>query len=89
MTNIQVKKDPDTSDVLYLLRNLTKESEFFTFQNEENLKNLSKLHKYLRMNCTNYNSKAFFEVLPYTEITDLNLEIIKKGKFILNQIKYL
>ena len=79
LTNIQVKTVPDSSDVLYLLRNLSRECEFFTIQNEENLKNLSKLHKYLRMNCTNYNSKVYMEVNPYTEFTDLNTEIIKKG----------
>lgn len=84
MTNIQIKQTPETSDVLYLLRNLTKESEYFTFQNDENLKNLSKLHKYLRLNCTNYNSKAYFEVVPYSEFSDINTEIIKKGCVIFN-----
>lgn len=78
-TNIQIKPSPETSDVLYLLRNLTKECEYLTFHNDENLKNLSKLHKYLRLNCTNYNSKAYFEVFPYTEFSDPLTEIIKKG----------
>ena len=58
-----------------------KETEFLTFLNDENLKNLSKIHKYLKGNCANYNSKVYYEINPYVESTDINTEIIKKGKF--------
>jgi hypothetical protein len=70
----------DAFDVFYFFKSAIKESEFFTVNNEEGIKNISKLHKFLKLNSTNYNTKCYIDIVPCQEISDVNLEIIKKDQ---------
>ena len=84
LNNLTQKPVPDSFDIYNLLKNYLKEIEFFTFHNEEVIKNVSKLHKYLKMNSTNYSNKCYIELIPPVEITEINmnLEIIKKDQIL-------
>jgi hypothetical protein len=82
LQSVTQKTACDASDVYNILKNFTKEIEFFTLLNEEAMKNISKLHKYLKANSTNYNNRCYIEITPCVEITDLNLEIVKKDQIL-------
>jgi len=81
--NISIKSSCDSFDVLNLLKNLTREVEFFTLNNEEGVKNISKLHKFLKLNLTNYMTKCNLEILPAVFVPDLNSELMKKDQIVI------
>ena len=86
LNSINQKASPDSFDVYYYFKNVVKETEFFTIDNEEISKNISKLHKYLKLNSTNYANKCYLEINPLVDTNDMNLEIIKKDAIITNWI---
>jgi hypothetical protein len=64
---IVVKNGIDTFDVFNILKNLMKEIEYFNFNFliddnlDDKIKNLSRLHKFLKSNSSNYSTKCYFE----------------------------
>jgi hypothetical protein len=73
--NVVIKTAVDSFDVVNLLKNYMKEIDYFNFNTliddtiDEKLKNLSKLHKFLKTNLSSYQSKccAEFNVLKDDE----------------------
>ena len=65
--NVVIKSVVDSFDVVNLLKNYMKEIEYFNFNTlindsiDEKLKNLSKLHKFLKTNLSSYQSKCCSE----------------------------
>ena len=65
--NITIKTTVDSFDVVNLLKNYMKEIDYFNFNTliddtiDEKLKNLSKLHKFLKTNLSSYQSKCCAE----------------------------
>ena len=65
--NIAIKNVIDSFDVMNLLKNYMKEIEYFNFNTiiddtvDEKIKNLSKLHKFLKTNLSSYQSKCCVE----------------------------
>ena len=62
--NITIKTTVDSFDVVNLLKNYMKEIEYFNFNTviddcvDDKIKNLSKLHKFLKTNLSSYQSKC-------------------------------
>ena len=79
-TSITIKTVCDSFDVLNLLKILTRETEFFTLNNEECIKNISKLNKYLKMNLTSYATKCSIDINPANLINDLNSDVTSMKK---------
>ena len=65
--DISVKTGIDTFDVFSILKNLMKEIDYFNFNFliddnlDDKLKNLTRLHKFLKTNSSNYSTKCYFE----------------------------
>jgi hypothetical protein len=80
--NIVAKAAVDTFDVFNLFKNFIREVEYFTTNFnicDDQIKSVSKIHKFLRMNSTNYLNKCNYDVvIPSNDIDDLNNEIVKK-----------
>ena len=68
--NIAIKTSIDSFDVINLLKNYMKEIDYFNFNQtlddslDEKLKNLTKLHKFLKTNLSSYQSKCCIEFTP-------------------------
>ena len=68
--NIAIKTTIDSFDVVNLLKNYMKEIDYFNFNQiiddslDEKLKNLTKLHKFLKSNLSSYQSKCCIEFTP-------------------------
>ena len=68
--NIAIKTTIDSFDVINLLKNYMKEIDYFNFNQlvddslDEKLKNLTKLHKFLKTNLSSYQSKCCVEFSP-------------------------
>ena len=68
--NIAIKSSIDAFDVINLLKNYMKEIDYFNFNQiiddclDEKLKNLTKLHKFLKQNLSSYQSKCCIEYTP-------------------------
>ena len=68
--NITIKNAIDSFDVINLLKNYMKEIDYFNFNQiiddslDEKLKNLTKLHKFLKNNLSSYQSKCCVEFTP-------------------------
>jgi hypothetical protein len=82
LTNIVAKTAVDTFDVFNLFKNYIREVEYFTMNFnicDDQIKSVSKIHKFLRMNSTNYLNKCNYDVInPPQDIEDLNNELVKK-----------
>ena len=71
--NISIKNSIDSFDVINLLKNYMKEIEYFNFNQilddslDEKLKNLTKLHKFLKNNLSSYQSKCCIEYTPQND----------------------
>ena len=68
--NITIKTAIDAFDVVNLLKNYMKEIDYFNFNQlvddslDEKMKNLTKLHKFLKTNLSSYQSKCCIEFTP-------------------------
>lgn len=90
--NIIAKINIDAFDIFNLFKNYMREVEYFTINYnvcDDMIKSVSKIHKFLRMNSTNYLNKCNFDVLlpPQDTIDDLTSEIVKKDSvnvFVIN-----
>jgi len=83
-TNIAAKSTIDAFDLFNLFKNYMREVEYFTINYnicDDMIKSVSKIHKFLRMNSTNYLNKCNMEVhLPPEDnnLDDSAAEIVKK-----------
>lgn len=75
----------DAFDIFNLFKNYMKEVEYFTINYnlcDDMIKTVSKIHKFLRMNSTNYLNKCNFDILIPPSLSemgdDLTSEIVKK-----------
>jgi hypothetical protein len=90
LTNVQIKPSIDGVDLLNLMKSMIRELDCFTFTNDETVRNLSKLHKFLRVNFSNYLSKCFIDIVPPQEINTTNeatVEVVKKDQIICLYVK--
>ena len=77
--NTAPKSSIDSYDVLNLLKSFYKEIDYFNINflhcenNDEKIKNLEKLHKFLKLNLSSYSSKCTADFTPLKSDDNLNL----------------
>ena len=77
---IAIKPSVDVFDVLNMLKNYIRENEYFTFNTytdsniDENMKNITKVHRFLKTNHANYMQKCSLEYNIYEHNETLTSE---------------
>ena len=84
------KASVDAYDVIFAYRSLLKQSEYFTFSFphlDSQIKLISKLHRYLKNNSSNYSSKCWLDVQKYTKDDKLDkFDFVKPDSISINYI---
>ena len=84
------KASVDAYDVIFAYRSLLKQSEYFTFSFphlDSQIKLISKLHRYLKNNSSNYSSRCWVDVQKYTKDDKLDkFDFVKPDSISINYI---